>query len=229
MKEVLSVATKNRETRGTSKARRMRSEGLVPCIVYGHKEEPRHITVAYDDLLGAVRHHTRMLDLDTAGAKERVILHDVQFDAFGMDIIHADFVRVAMDELIRIKVPVELRGKAAGEVHGGVAEQLLTEVEVECLPGDIPDAIPFVISSLEVGQSVAVSQLVAPAKVRITSDPTHIVVTVASPKVEAAAVAAPVEAAAVAGVEPEVITRGKAEEGEEGEEAVEAEKEKKKK
>lgn len=227
MKEVMSVATKNRETRGTNKARRQRSEGLVPCIVYGHKQDPRHVTVSYDDLLGALRHHTRMMDLETAGNKERVILHDVQFDAFGMDIIHADFVRVAMDELIRIKVPVELRGKAAGETHGGVAEQLLTEVEVECLPGDIPDAIPYVVTSLEIGQSVAVSQLVAPAKTRITTDPNHIVVTVAAPKTEVAATAAPVEAAAVAGVEPEVITRGKAEEGEEGEEAAGEEKKKK--
>ena len=110
----------------------------------------------------------------------------------------------------------------------GVAEQLLTEVEVECLPGDIPEAIPFVISALEIGQSVSVSQLVAPAKTRITSEPSHIVVTVAAPKTEAAAVAAPVEAVAVAGVEPEVITRGKAEEGEEGEEAAEGDKKKEK-
>jgi large subunit ribosomal protein L25 len=172
------------------------------------------VAVEHDELETAIRHHTRMLDLSVEGQTERVLLSEVQHDTFGRDIVHADFIRVAMDELITLEVPIVLKGRAVGEQHGGVTDQVMTQVEVECLPADIPESITLIITELEVGQSVHVSDLAAPEKVKITSDPSLLVVTVALPKkvAEEAPVAEAAEGAEAA--EPEVIAKGKVEEGE---------------
>jgi large subunit ribosomal protein L25 len=227
MKEILTLAAEKREGLGTHVSRRLRGEGQVPCVVYGHKQAPATLAVDHTALRAAIRHHARMLDLALGGAKERVIIQAVQYDALGIDIVHADFVRVAMDELLRIAVPVETRGRAKGEQHGGVAELLMTTVEIECLPADIPESISVVVSELDIGDSILVNQLPVPPKAKIVSDPNHLVVTVAAPKkVEEAPVAAAAVAAEPGAAEPEVITRGKPEEGEEGEEGAEGGKDK---
>lgn len=212
MKEILTLAAQVRQETGTKDARRIRQAGRVPCIVYGHKQDPAPVTVDRRELDTTVRHHTRMIDLEVGGAKERVLISEVQYDTFGTAIIHLDFLRVAMDEVIRVSVPIELRGHAKGEQYGGVTEQLLTEVEIECLPGDLPESIPLVVTDLEVGNSIQVGDLEPPAGVKITSNETLLVVTIA---VARAAVAAGDEApgeAAEAEEEPEVIARGKGEE-----------------
>ncbi|NIA21703.1 MAG: 50S ribosomal protein L25 [Anaerolineaceae bacterium] len=212
MKEILTLAAQPREDSGTRHARRIRQAGRVPCIVYGHKQAPAPVTVEGRELEAAVRHHTRMIDLEVGGAKQRVLINEVQYDTFGTAIIHVDFLRVAMDEVIRVSVPIELRGHAKGEQHGGVTEQLLTEVAIECLPGNLPESIPLVVTDLEVGDSVHVSDLKPPPGIKITSSKTLLVVTVA---VARAALAAEDEApgeAAEAEEEPQVIARGKGEE-----------------
>jgi large subunit ribosomal protein L25 len=212
MKQVLTLEAQKREGLGTRASRRMRRTGLVPGILYGHKQAAVPIAVSHEALESALRHRTRMLDLSLEGKAERVLLSEVQYDSFGKDIVHADFIRVAMDELVRIKVPVVLKGKAKGEQHGAVTEQLLTEVEVECLPADIPESIPLIVADLDVGDSVKVSDLKAPDKVKIVTDPTYLVVTVAALKKEVE-VAPAAAAVVVAGPEePEVIARGKVEE-----------------
>jgi len=220
MKEVLTLAVQKRQTVGTRASRRERAEGRVPAIIYGHKQDPQPVTVAHDALDAALRHHTRMLDLKLGRSTERVLLSDVQYGTFGTEVIHADFVRVAMDEVIRVDVPVVLHGHAAGEQHGGVTEQLLTEVAVECLPGDIPEEIRVVITALELGQSLHVGDLEAPEGVKVISDPSHLVLTIAAPTkaIEPEAEVAPEAAEA----EPELIARG-AEEPEGGEAKTEDE------
>ena len=220
MKEIVTLSSEKREGVGTRASRKLRDEGLVPAIVYGHKQAPQAVCVEQEALETAIRHRTRMLDLDFSGTKERVLLAEVQHDTFGIEVIHADFIRVAMDEIIRLGVPVVLRGKAKGEQHGGVTEQLMSEVDVECLPADIPESIILIVADLDVGNSVHVRELTAPAKVKIVSDPDQLVVTVALPKkIVEEVVAAPVGEAAESS-EPEVIIKGKGEE--EGEEAGEA-------
>ena len=222
MKEVMTLAAKKREVVGSRASRRVRHGGEIPAVLYGHKQATASLSIAAGDLAQAVRHHTRMLDLNIEGQqKERVLLSALQYDAFGMDIIHADFIRVAMDELIRVKVPVTLKGKAKGETQGAVTEQLLTEVEVECLPANIPETLTHIITELDVGDSVKVSELKMPEGVKAVTDGHHLVVTVAALRIaeEAApAAAAVVEEGAAAGAGPEVIARGKIEEeGAEGE------------
>jgi len=214
MKDVLTLAAEKRESVGTRSSRRERAEGRVPAIIYGHKQDPQPVTVAHDALQAALRHHGRMLDLKLGRSTERVLLSDVQYDTYGTEVIHADFIRVAMDELVRVDVPVVLHGHAAGEQHGGVTEQLLTEVSVVCLPGDIPEEIRVVITALELGQSLHVGDLSAPQGVKIVADPSHLVLTIAAPT-KAVEPEAEVATEAVAG-EPELIARG-AEEPEDGE------------
>ena len=206
MKEVLSLAAEKRESVGTRSSRRERVKGRVPAIIYGHKQDPQPVTVAHDALQTALRHHTRMLDLELERSTQRVLLSDVQYDAYGTEVVHADFIRVARDEVVRVDVPVVLHGRAVGEQHGGVAEQLLPEVAVECLPGDIPEEIRVVIAALELGQSLHVADLAAPAGVKIVTDPSYLVLTIAAPT-KAVEPEAEVGAEAVE-AEPELIARG---------------------
>ena len=172
------------------------------------------VSVDYGELETIVRHQSRMLDLTLGKSAERVLLVDLQHDALGRDITHADFIRVAMDEVIHLDVPVVLRGQAKGEQHGGVAEQVLTRVTVECLPADIPEEIGHVISEMEVGDSVHVGDLAAPEKAKIVSDPTLLVVTVAVTKKAVAEADDEVAGEELDTDEPEVIAKGKDEEDE---------------
>ena len=210
MREILTLAAEKRDVVGSRASRRLRELGKVPCVIYGHKQDPMAVAIDHEPLEAALRRHTRMVDLEIGGTTDRVLLAEVQHDSFGTGIIHADFIRVAMDEVVRVEVPVILRGSAKAEQRGGIVEQLLTDVEVECLPADIPERIPLVITELEIGESVRVGDLKPPQGVKIVTDGSHLVVTVAAPKkVEEVAEAAPTEPTAA---EPEVIGRGKEEE-----------------
>jgi len=162
-----------------------------------------------------------MVELDIGGAKEVVLLREVQYDAFGSDLVHADFVRVAMDEAITLEVLVQLKG--APKAEHAVLEQTLGNVEIECLPKDIPEALLLMVGDMQVGDMLHVSDLVVPPGVKVLTDAGVIVAILKLIEEEVVApVAAPVEGE---GAEPEVIGRqAKPEEGEEGEEAPEKEK-----
>jgi len=209
MKEIPTLAAEKRDGTGTRSSRRLRHDGRVPAIVYGRKQNPMPVSVDYGELEAIVRHHSRMLDITLGKNAERVLLVDLQHDALGRDITHADFIRVAMDEVIHLDVPIVLRGQAKGEQHGGVAEQVLTQVTIECLPGDIPEEIGHVISEMEVGDSVHVGDLVPPEKVSIASDPTLLVVTVAVTKKAVAEADDEAVSEEVDADGPEVIAKGK--------------------
>ncbi len=210
MKDILTLAAEKRTATGTRDARRLRDNERVPCIVYGHKEEPVSISVDLRELSDALRHHARMLDLDVEGQKNRVLLIDAQYDPFGIEVLHADFQRVAMDETIHLNVTIALRGQAIGEKSGGIVEQHVDSVEVECLPGNIPESLVARVQDLQIGQSLHVSDLVIPEGVKVLSDPGLVLVTVAAPKVATEAEAeAEMETSAA---EPEIVGRGKEEE-----------------
>jgi large subunit ribosomal protein L25 len=218
MKEILTLSAEQRTDMGTRASRRLRSAGRVPAVIYGHQEAPVAVAVDQDALESAIRHHTRMMDIALGDRMERVLLTDVQHDVFGRDVIHADFIRVAMDEVVRIEVPVVMHGHAIGETHGGVTEQVLDTVEIECLPGDIPEEIRVVVTKLDVGESVHVRDLQAPENTKVVSDGDLLVLTVAQPTVHAAAVEEEAAPLAGEGEEPELIGRGKEEAEEEAEE-----------
>lgn len=204
MAESETLRAKKREARGTKACRRLRAAGQIPAIVYGHEQEPVAVQVAAEDLDRALRRRSRMFDIRLGRKKESVLLRDIQHDALGDEVIHADFVRVAMDEAIAIEVPITLKGKPRAE-HA-VLQQTLASLEVECLPSDIPEEILVPVGDLEVGQSISVADLTMPEGVKVLADAETIVAALTLAAIEEEAVEE--AAAAVEAVEePEVIGR----------------------
>ena len=219
-----TLHAKKREVSGSRACRRLRAEGLVPAILYGRKEEPEPLQVPSEALEETLRRPSRILELHVGRKKESVLVKAVQYDAFGSEIVHVDFVRVAMDEKVTLEVPVVLKG--APKQEHAVLQQTLDSVEVECMPGDIPESFVAMVGHLQVGATVRVAQLDVPKGVRILTDPETIVAALTLAMREEV-VAAPAEAEAVA-VEPELIGREKKEEEELPEEEEKKEKRPKK-
>ena len=203
-----TLPAKKRKVSGSRACRRLRAEGLIPAILYGRKEEPEPLQIPSEKLEETLRHHSRILELRVGRKKESVLVKDVQYDAFGSELMHVDFVRVAMDEKVTLEVPIVLKGTPKQE-HA-VLQQTLDSVEVECLPGDIPESFVTPVGNLQVGEVVRVAQLEVPKGVRILTDPETSVATLTLAMKEAEE-AAPTEAEAVA-AEPELIGREKKEE-----------------
>jgi large subunit ribosomal protein L25 len=214
------VNAKGRTDRGKNAARRLRREGLVPGIVYGGKGN--NIAVAVDPkalqkVLRSEAGRNAILKLDIAGAgATNAILKSWQVDPIKESFLHADFYRIAMDVAIRVTVPIHITGEARGvKVDGGILEVILREIEVECLPGDIPERIDVDVADLGLNGALRVSDLPPNAKIKVLDSPDQVVVHVVSVKEEVAAapgVVAPVEGEAAAPAEPEVLKKGKKEE-----------------
>jgi large subunit ribosomal protein L25 len=205
--ETVTLATKPRESRGKRAARHLRKDGEIPAILYGHKEAVVPFTLSAAELMSAIRHHARVMDLSFNGKSETAVIQEVQFDHLGKDILHVDFKRVSKDERIEVSVSIELKGTAPG-TSSGVLEQPLHELDIECLAISIPESIKCNISALQLGQAIHVRDLVAPEGVKILNAPDAIVVQIKAPVVEAApvAAAAPAEEGAAA-AEPEIVGR----------------------
>lgn len=211
------LKAKLRDDSGTRAARRLRKTGMVPATVYGHKQDPISIALLRDDLTASVRNRSRMVELVIGRKKEQALLKDIQYDALGSDIIHADFERVALDQKVRLQVPVELKGHPKGASEGGILEHILANVEIECLATDIPELLVADVRELEIDDHLTVGDLAVPDGVQIIADPGTLVAVVGRPKVyEELGLEAVEEGAAAA--EPEVIGRV-AEDEKEGEEA----------
>jgi large subunit ribosomal protein L25 len=211
MAEMLTFDTQPRSERGSMAARRLRRQGRVPAVLYGHKEETVSLTLPLIELEKAIRHGVRVVDLQTPGKTEKALIKAVQWDHLGKHLLHIDFARVAADERVIVTVPIELRGIAPGTTHGGVLDQPLHSLSVECLAISLPDSIRVNIGELDVGGVIHVKDLVLPPGVKAMADPEAIVVHVTTPTAmpEPGAVVEPTGAA-----EPEVIGRKAAEEEE---------------
>lgn len=205
MSDSLEVVT--RSATGTRESRRLRRQGLVPAILYGHGEKCVDLAAKREALEAVIRHGSRVVDL-TGAVKESALIRELQWDTFGVQPIHVDLLRVSKTERVKVKVPVDLRGDAPGHRAGGTVNHVLHEVEIECTPDQIPEKIHAHIGALEVGGVVKVHDLELPAGAVALTDGDEPVVTctIAGGKVEEAAAAAPAE--------PEVIGRKAAEEGE---------------
>jgi large subunit ribosomal protein L25 len=206
--EVLNVVL--REEVGTNRARRLRAEGKVPAVVYGHGEETVNISVPAEEIQAAIRHGSHLVQLKGA-VKQNALISDVQWDPFGVDVLHIDFTRVVAGETVEVTVPVELRGEAPGAREGGILNHVVHEVTVECPVSAIPDKIEVNINEMHLGNAVSLGELALPAGAKLVGDPEELVVQCIEPMV----VAEEEEAAAGETAEPEVIGRKEEEEGEE--------------
>ncbi len=218
-----------RDSRGKNEARRTRAGGKVPAVLYGltaaGKAEAMAIAVepkALTKILHSEAGANTLISLKLAGGGDtRVLVKEYQLDPITHQILHADFYRIAMDRVLRITVPITVKGEAPGvKQQGGILEYVHRQVEVECLPADIPEHIEINIGELMLHQGVRVRDLPVNAKVKPVSEPDMMIVHVIMPKAEEAPAPAAegvAAAAPAAPAEPEVIKKGKKEETEEKE------------
>lgn len=199
MSEALKVEV--RQTRGKRHARRMRSAGQVPAVLYGHGEQNLSLSASADQLQIVMRHGARVVDLEGA-VSEKAFICDLQWDVFGLEVLHLDLARVSADEKVEVELPVELRGEAPGAKEGGVVTQTLHHVRVECLVTSIPEKLSLRIHGLGLGQSLLVSDLELPAGATMITEADAQVVQCAEPKAESEAGDLSAD-----GAEPEVIGR----------------------
>ena len=215
-------------------ARRVRRDGKIPAVLYGAGKDTLSLTLdprQVARILHSQTGHNTIFDLAlNGGEKTKAMIVDWQYEPVKGSLLHIDLKRIAMDRKLRVQVPVALKGEPEGvKTQGGILEQVLREVEVECLPGDIPTSIEADVSELVFGKVLRVADLLHNDKVKYITDGNQTVAHITSVKEEV--VATPEAVAAEAGAtpaEPEVIKKGKQETEEEGAEPAAAEKAEKK-
>lgn len=204
-----------REETGKGVARKLRRAGLLPGVVYGKTRKSQPLIVdpiqLQNKMSGNVIFDLTIVD-DDKETKETVMIKEIQRDPIKGDLLHIDFQHISMDEKISVSIPLSLKGDAPGVKEGGVLQQLLREVEIECLPADIPEELELDISDLHIGDSLMVSDLDVPEEIEIKTPFDEVIVTVVAPT---ELVEEEIEEEEEEFVEPEVI----------GEEEGEAEKE----
>jgi large subunit ribosomal protein L25 len=198
--KVIPLAAETRDTLGTRATRRLRNAGKLPGIVYGHHQDPVNVTVPAKPFYESLAKGAHVFELTVAGKKENTLLKDVQYDHLGTHIIHVDFARVDLTEKVTVTISVELKGDAPGEKEGGILQQVLNEIEVECVVTEIPDGIVFNVSNIKLDDSIHVRDLALPQGVTAVTDGDQIVAV-------CHAIKEVVEEVEVA-PEPEVVKRG---------------------
>jgi large subunit ribosomal protein L25 len=226
-----SLQAEKRDGRGKNEARRLRARGRIPAVVYG-AEKGKAVEIAVDPkMLLRILHSesgvNTLIGLQLAGGDTRVLVKEYQLDPIDHKLLHADFYQVAMDKTITVTVPVVLKGEAKGvKQQGGIVDFVNREIEIEVLPGDIPESISVDISELMLHEGGRVRDLQTEgSKWKATSDSDLMIVHVVPPRAEEVAAVPEVAAVgAVAPAEPEVIKKGKLEKPEEAEKPEKGEK-----
>lgn len=237
--ENFTVEGKIREGRGKGPARQTRKTGMVPAVLYGGKKESVSLAVNAKQVARILRSetgHNTIFSVNVSGsADEKAMLRDWQVDPVSGALLHVDLFRIAMDVRMRVRVPVHTFGEPQGvKMQGGVFEIVTREVEVECLPGDIPEEFRVDVTEMLIGKQLRAGDLPMDAeKVKLVTDPTRVLAHVVMLKKEEEPAAEAAVATETAAAEPEVIKKGKKEtedgEAEGAAEAPKAEKSEKKK
>lgn len=193
MSNAISINCEKRDLVGSGNARRMRREGTIPAVVYAHGAEAVSIAIA-DDELKKLAGHNGMAELKcSCGCSKMAIIKEVQRHPITNKILHVDFLEVKMDEKITVQVALVLTGDAIGLSQGGQLEQVLHEIEVECLPANVPEVITVDVSALALDQAMRVADLALPAGVVAKTEAEEVIAhvrmphTAAEPEAEAAA------------------------------------------
>jgi ribosomal protein L25, Ctc-form len=230
MRENTTIAAEPRDSRGKNEARRLRAKGAMPAILYGQPGSPEAVAVNPKELakiLNSKTGHNTIFNIEIAGReKTPVMVVDWQYDPIKDNLLHVDLKRIDLTKRIQVSIPVVTHGDPKGvKLQGGLLELVTREVEIECLPNEIPEQFDFDVSELQIGQSIRVSDIPMSGSMRLLGTGDTVVAHVVSLKAEAEP--APAEAVP-AGPEPEVIKKGKKEEaGEEGKKKVGEESKKK--
>jgi len=213
MDKTLVLKAEIREHSGTKHSARLRGQGRVPAVVYGHKKDPVAISLDAHDFAEGLHRGQRLIDVQIGKKKEKIMVKDLQYDHLGKEVIHADLMRVDVTEVVKVDVPVEIKGTAKGTHEGGIIEVHADKVQVECKVVEIPESIALSVKELGVGDSLHAKDLQLPEGVKLVSSPEMLIV---SCRVVAVAKTTE-ELEAETPVAPEVITGPK--EPKEGQEA----------
>ena len=213
---VTIVATPRTGKFNKNAARRVRVSGQIPAVVYGAGQDPVAVAVdpkAITRILHSDSGHNTIFDLDVTGTGlVKAMIVDWQHEPIKGKLLHIDLKRIAMDKTMRVSVPIQLVGVPTGvKNQGGILEHVLREVEIECLPGDIPSHLDVDVTGLEINKSIHVSDLPHSGKLKFLAEEDATVALVAAIREEAAA-----ETAEPAAAEPEVAKKGKTDEAAEG-------------
>jgi len=215
MAKTLLLKAEVREHTGTKAVRKVREKGRIPAIVYGHKQEPVAISLDAHNFVEGLHHGHRLMDVQVGRKKEKMIVKELQYDYLGRNIIHADLMRVDISESIKVTVPIELKGTAAGTHEGGIIEEHADHLEIECKATDIPETIIVSVKEVHVGGALHAAEVELPSGIRLVSSPEMLLVT--CHLVAAAKTTEEMEEEIPAA--PEVIGEAKEDEGEETPEA----------
>src|SRR5579871_1443463 len=217
------LEAQTREPGSKNHAKRVRRDGKIPAVVYGAGKDSRPISVdprVVTRILNSETGHNTIFDLALGGEKTKAMIVDWQYKPIKGKLLHIDLKRIALDKVLKVSVPIFLVGESAGvKQEGGIMEQMLREVEIECLPADIPSHIDADVSQLTFGKVLRVSDLPHSEKLKFLTDANQPVAHVTSVKEEVVAAPDAAAAEAAAPSEPEVIKKGK-QDAEEGEEAA---------
>ena len=214
MKQV-KIKTQIRDEAGKKNARALRREGNIPAVVYKGGQETLSISLVEKELIHALRTsagenviiNLQIGDKNKKDQNKTVIIKEIQHHPIKDNILHVDFHEISLTEAITVKVPIETKGEAVGvKRDGGILEHMLWELEIECLPTEIPEKIEVDIDKLEIGDAIYVKDLVVPPQIKVLNDLEAIAICVEQPSVEEVPEVAPEEKAAA---EPELIKKGK--------------------
>ncbi|QDT98929.1 50S ribosomal protein L25 [Gimesia aquarii] len=183
------ISAFKRDKLGSIESNRVRRAGRIPAVVYGHGQEPAHISVEDTDLQNLIKNRERVFEIDLDGQVEETMLRDIQWDTFGNQILHVDLMRINASERVTVEVQVRLRGTSPGVTSGGVLEQPLHSLELDCLAHNIPDNISIRINTLEIGDSIHISDVEVPRGAKLHHPEDQVVVHVIAPKGEEEVVA----------------------------------------
>jgi len=165
MEKMLLLKAEIREKTGTVPSAEVRKNGRIPAIIYGHKQEPIAVTLDSHNLTEGLHHGSRVIDIQAGRKKEKVIIKDLQYDYLGRNIIHVDLMRVDISELVKVTVPIELKGTASGTHEGGIIEEHVDRIEIECKVADIPEMISVSVKEVGVGDTLHAGDIELPENI----------------------------------------------------------------
>ncbi|MFZ2148118.1 MAG: 50S ribosomal protein L25 [Sedimentisphaerales bacterium] len=177
METPLLLKAELREHAGSRHAAKVRKQGRIPAIVYGHKQEPVAISLDAHNFVEGLHHRYRLMDVQIGKKMEKIIIKDLQYDHLGKSIIHADLMRVDVTETVKVTVPIELKGTAKGIHEGCIIEEHADRLEIECKATDIPETIVVWVKEVGVGDALHAGDIELADGVKLVSSPETLVVT----------------------------------------------------
>lgn len=216
MSDTLTLKAQVRQKAGSKVAAQLRQQGQLPAVIYGHKQDSVSVSVSAHEFITALHRGQRIFEMDVDGKKETLLVKDLQYDYLGKSAIHVDLMRVNLSERVKVAVAVKLRGTAKGTYEGGIVDEVLSYIEVECKVSEIPESLPVNVNELGIDESIHAGQVELPEGFTLITDSDAVVVVCHEAKAvveeEGAEGAEGLEGVEGAAAGPEVITEKKQDE-----------------